>query len=101
MAGVLGRAALAVVALAAFIGFAALADLAAVTALAGLAGFAFRLTLARLAGCLVGRLAEPFAERFVPLVLGRPADRRLRAADEGFFRRLAFALAMTRPLVVG
>jgi hypothetical protein len=88
---------LAFVALAAFIGFAALADLAAFTAVAGLAGLAFRLPLARLAGRLVGRLAEPFAERFAPFVLGRPADRRLRAADDGFFRRVAFALAMTRP----
>jgi hypothetical protein len=89
------------VALAAVIGFAALARFAAFTALAGLAGLAVRLTLARLAGRLVVRLAELFAERFPPFVLGRPADRRLRAADDGFFRRVAFALAMTRPLVLG
>jgi hypothetical protein len=87
--------------LAAVIGFAALAGFAAFTGLAGLAGLAVRLTFARLAGRLVGRLAELFAERFPPFVLGRPADRRLRAADDGFFRRVAFALAMTRPLVLG
>jgi hypothetical protein len=72
---------------------AGLAALALVAALAGLAGLAFRATLMRLAGRLVGRLAE----RLACLDLGRRADRRLRAARAGFFRRVAFALAMTRP----
>ena len=53
--------------------------------------------LVRLAKRLVGRLAERFAERFACLDLGRADDRRLRAARAGFFRRVAFALAMTRP----
>jgi len=99
-AAVLGVAALAVVTLAALTaltGLARLAGLAAFAALAGLAGLALRATLARLAERLVGRLAE----RFACLDLGRWADRRLRAARAGFFRRVAFALAMTRPLVLG
>jgi hypothetical protein len=74
-------------------------------ALTGRAGLAFRAAVARLAGRLavrlVGRLAEllaeRLAERFAALDLGRLADRRLRVARAGFFRREAFALAMTRP----
>ena len=97
-----GVAALAVVVLAvltALTGFARLAGLAAFAALAGLArlaslaGLAFRATFARLDERLVGRLAE----RFACLDLGRWADRRLLAARAGFFLRVPFALAMTRP----
>jgi len=115
IAGVLDRAALAggavrdvaalafatLAALTALTGLARRAGLDAFAALAGLAGLAFRAMLVRLAKRLVGRLAERFAERFACLDLGRADDRRLRAARAGFFRRVAFALAMTRPLVLG
>ena len=77
--------------------FEAFTDLTALAGLVTLAGLAFRAVLARLAGRLVGRLAEAFAARFAGLDLGRLADRRARAAGADFFRRGAFALAMTRP----
>jgi hypothetical protein len=103
LAGAFARAALAggaerEVAALAFAGLvvlaaARLAGLAAFEVLAGLAGLARRATLARLADRLVGRLAE----RFAGFDLGREADPRLRAEGAGFFRRVAFALAMTRP----
>ena len=99
IAGVVDRAALALAfdAVAAFAGLAGSARLASLADLAGLAGLALRAPLARLAERWVGRLAE----RFACLDLGRGADRRLRAAGAGFFRRVAFPLAMTRPLVLG